>query len=195
MCRLRNIALRDYQESMTTGQRDTQALDKVIHMCRYRLRNIAMCVYQDSVITTHTHTQTDARQCYPYVLLCFAGDTKTKIKWARTPPPKFCPPACWLVSYLINQTTPLHGTSPTEYPVCWWLAHYSNHTPTWHIWHLMVATPLECPANWLDSSLRPHPYLTYLTPDGSHAPGMSCLLIGWLIIQTTPLPDISDTWW
>ena len=45
MCRLRNIAMRDYQESVTIGQTDT-----------------------------HTHTQTDARQSDPYVLLCFAGD-------------------------------------------------------------------------------------------------------------------------
>ena len=43
MCRLRNIAMRDYQESVTTGQ---------------------------------THGQTDAGQSDPYVLLCFAGDTK-----------------------------------------------------------------------------------------------------------------------
>ena len=45
MCRLRNIAMRDYQESSTTGQTDThthtdgrtdrQTLDKVIPMCRY----------------------------------------------------------------------------------------------------------------------------------------------------------------
>ena len=39
MCRLRNIAMRDCQESVTTGQ-------------------------------------TDAGQSDPYVLLCFAGDTK-----------------------------------------------------------------------------------------------------------------------
>ena len=38
MCRLRNIAMRDYQESATTRQ-------------------------------------TDARQCDPYVPLCFTGDT------------------------------------------------------------------------------------------------------------------------
>ena len=39
MCRLRNIALRDYQESVTTGQTDRrtdrQTPDKVIPMCRY----------------------------------------------------------------------------------------------------------------------------------------------------------------
>ena len=48
MCRLRNIDMRDYQESVTIGQTDRQ---------------------------THTHTQTDARQSDPYVPLCFAGDT------------------------------------------------------------------------------------------------------------------------
>ena len=43
MCRLRNIAMRDYQESVTTGQTDRQTNrqtnrqtpDKVIPMCRY----------------------------------------------------------------------------------------------------------------------------------------------------------------
>ena len=43
MCRLRNIAMRDYQESVTTDR--------------------------------HTDRQTDARQSYPYVPPCFAGDT------------------------------------------------------------------------------------------------------------------------
>ena len=37
MCRLRNIAMHDYQESVTTGQTqaDRQTPDKVIPMCRY----------------------------------------------------------------------------------------------------------------------------------------------------------------
>ena len=39
MCRLRNIAMSDYQESVTTGQTegqtDRQTPDKVIPMCRY----------------------------------------------------------------------------------------------------------------------------------------------------------------
>ena len=39
MCRLRNIAMRDYQKSVTTGQTDgqtdRQTPDKVIPMCRY----------------------------------------------------------------------------------------------------------------------------------------------------------------
>ena len=39
MCRLQNIAMRDYQESVTIGQTDTrthrQTPDKVIPMCRY----------------------------------------------------------------------------------------------------------------------------------------------------------------
>ena len=39
MCRLRNIAMRDYQESVTTGQTDGQSdrqtPEKVIPMCRY----------------------------------------------------------------------------------------------------------------------------------------------------------------
>ena len=32
---LRNIAMCDYQESVTTGQMDRQTPDKVIPMCRY----------------------------------------------------------------------------------------------------------------------------------------------------------------
>ena len=47
MCRLRNIAMLDYQESVTTGQTDTW-----------------------------TDGQTDDGQSDPYVPLCFAGDTK-----------------------------------------------------------------------------------------------------------------------
>ena len=47
MCRLRNIAMRDYQESVTTEQ-----------------------TYE------HTDRQTDARQSDPYVPLCLAGDKK-----------------------------------------------------------------------------------------------------------------------
>ena len=35
MCRLQNIAMCDYQESVTTRQIDRQTLDKVISMCRY----------------------------------------------------------------------------------------------------------------------------------------------------------------
>ena len=50
MCRLRNIAMRDYQESVTIGQTHGR-----------------------------TDGQTDAGQSDPYVPLCFAGDTKTDI--------------------------------------------------------------------------------------------------------------------
>ena len=35
MCRLRNIANRDYQESVTTGQTERQTPNKVIPMCCY----------------------------------------------------------------------------------------------------------------------------------------------------------------
>ena len=47
MCRLRNIAMRDYQESVTTGQTDRR-----------------------------TGRQTEVGQSDPYVPLGFAGDTK-----------------------------------------------------------------------------------------------------------------------
>ena len=49
MCRLRNIAIRDYIESVTTGQTHTHI---------------------------HTDRQTDDGQSDPYVPLCFAGNTK-----------------------------------------------------------------------------------------------------------------------
>ena len=55
MCRLRNIAMRDYQESVTIGQTHRRT-------------------------DRHTHTQTDAGQSDPYVPLCFAGDTKIQYK-------------------------------------------------------------------------------------------------------------------
>ena len=35
MCHLRNIAMRDYQGSVTTGQTHRQTPDKEIPMCRY----------------------------------------------------------------------------------------------------------------------------------------------------------------
>ena len=44
MCRLQNITMRDYQESVTTGQTDRhthidrQKPDKVIPICRYALQ-------------------------------------------------------------------------------------------------------------------------------------------------------------
>ena len=50
MCRLRNIAMSDYQESVTTGQTDTRS-----------------------------DGRTDVGLCDPYVPLCFAGDT-TKLQ-------------------------------------------------------------------------------------------------------------------
>ena len=104
MCRLQNIAMRDYQESVTTGQThthtdrrtDRQTPDKVIPMCRYvrrrhknsgsilrnafPLRNIAMRDYQESVTSGQTDRQTDgqtdAGQSDTYVPLCFASYTK-----------------------------------------------------------------------------------------------------------------------
>ena len=58
MCRLRNIAMRDYQESVTTGQTDRQTSDKVIPMCRYA------CVrdFQESVTTGQTDGRIDRRR-------------------------------------------------------------------------------------------------------------------------------------
>ena len=48
MCRLRNIAMRDYQESVTTGETGRRT-DKGIPMCRYASQkhnkmNLTLCV-------------------------------------------------------------------------------------------------------------------------------------------------------
>ena len=68
----------DYQESLTTGQTDTltdiRLPDRQTH--RQRKDQATQKGYnQESVTTGQTDTQTDAGQIYPYVLLCFAGDT------------------------------------------------------------------------------------------------------------------------
>ena len=44
-CRLRNIAMRDYQKSVTSGQTDRQTPDKVIPMCRYASQATQKCCY------------------------------------------------------------------------------------------------------------------------------------------------------
>ena len=56
MCRLQNKDLRDYQESVTTGQTGGR-----------------------------TDGQTDAGQSDPYVPLCFADDTKSRSKSRSRP--------------------------------------------------------------------------------------------------------------
>ena len=53
MCRLRNIAMRDYQESVNIGQTDArthrQTPDKVIPMCRYASQATQKSVYKDII--------------------------------------------------------------------------------------------------------------------------------------------------
>ena len=49
MSHLRNIAMRDYQESVTTGQTDRQTPDKVTLMCRYALQATQKVCQRDSV--------------------------------------------------------------------------------------------------------------------------------------------------
>ena len=46
MCRLRNIAMHDYKESVTTGQTDRRTPDKVIPMCRYASQATQKCYYR-----------------------------------------------------------------------------------------------------------------------------------------------------
>ena len=58
MCRLQNIGMLDYQESVTTGQTDTPT---------------------DGRMDGHIYVgQSDS-----YVPLCFAGDTKSKIFYVK----------------------------------------------------------------------------------------------------------------
>ena len=59
--------MRDYQESVTTGQTDTHT-----DRCRTKLSLCAAMLGRRHKI----HTQTDAGQSDPYVPLCLAGDTK-----------------------------------------------------------------------------------------------------------------------
>ena len=71
MCRLQNIAMRDYQESVTTRQTgrqtDSQMPDKVIPMCRYALQATQkLSRYQQ--IPYHKcplHRQIDSADAYP----------------------------------------------------------------------------------------------------------------------------------
>ena len=55
MCRLRNIAMRDYQESVTIGQTDTrthrQTPEKVIPMCRYASQATHMSIIPIVLVT------------------------------------------------------------------------------------------------------------------------------------------------
>ena len=46
MCCLWNIAMRDYQKSVTTGQTDRQTLDKVFPMCRYASQATQKLVFE-----------------------------------------------------------------------------------------------------------------------------------------------------
>ena len=50
MCRLRNIAMCDYQESVTTGQTHRQTPDKVIPMCRYAATQASVLWYVSTYV-------------------------------------------------------------------------------------------------------------------------------------------------
>ena len=68
MCRLRNIAMRDYQESVTIGQTDTrthrQTPDKVIPMCRYASQATQIAL-QVSFLSDNNHSRTGYRYATP----------------------------------------------------------------------------------------------------------------------------------
>ena len=51
--------------------------NKIVAAFMCRLQNIAMRDYHEIVTIRQTDRQTDAGQSDPYLLLCFAGDTKT----------------------------------------------------------------------------------------------------------------------
>ena len=46
MCRLRNIAMRDYQESVTTGQTDARQSDRYVPLCFAGNTKMAQCSMQ-----------------------------------------------------------------------------------------------------------------------------------------------------
>ena len=78
MCRLQNIAMRDYRtDKQTDRHMDRKTPDKVIPMCHYASQATQKLDRHISFVFG-THGQTDARQSDPYVLLCFTGDTKIR---------------------------------------------------------------------------------------------------------------------
>ena len=69
MCRLRNIAIRDYHEIMTTGQKDgrtddRQTPDKVILMCRYASQATQKVANRNESRTISVTLHTEA--CYKF---------------------------------------------------------------------------------------------------------------------------------
>ena len=93
MCRLGNIALHDYQESVTTGQTDTRT-DKVIPMCRYasQAKQKLPCP-PPKLITKGDHINTELQiilspiRIYP---LIFASMLILKIQGVFSPPIFYC---------------------------------------------------------------------------------------------------------
>ena len=85
MCRLLNIAMRDYQESVTIGQTDTrthrQTPDKVIPMCRYasQATQKSLCIYDGKVVV--------ARNYFSYRrifhLLCIPSEFQDKCSYFK----------------------------------------------------------------------------------------------------------------
>ena len=140
-------------DTRTDGHTHRQTPDKVISMCGYALH------------ATQKPRSSEQEPPPPILSSClliggFIIQTTTlpdiSVTWWK-PRPWNVLLADWL-RYLIIQTTPLPDISNTwENPHPWnvllanWPVHYSDHTPTWHIWHLREATPLEYLACWLAS--------------------------------------------
>ena len=91
MCRLRNIATRDYQESVTTGQThrrtDTGQSVHYAEDCMCRLRNIATRDYQESVTTGQTPDKV-------FIMCRYASQAKQKWMQMMHSEPIFQYP-CW----------------------------------------------------------------------------------------------------
>ena len=70
MCRLRNIAMRDYQESVTIGQTGTrkhrQTPDKVIPMCRYASQATQQLGISKKYRTVHLHARPSTEMSHPF---------------------------------------------------------------------------------------------------------------------------------
>ena len=95
MCRLRNIVLRDYQESVTTGWKDRP-----------------------------THGQTEAGQSDHYVQLCFAGDKKIRCLQLHTMNDFRCTMSRWtadrsiLLSLLLDDVTGSQEATHIRHDFC-----------------------------------------------------------------------------
>ena len=121
MCRQRSIAMRDYQESVTTGQTDRW-----------------------------TDGQTDAGQSDPCVLLCFTDDKSTQTdRWTDRSQTKLSLCAAMLCRRHKNQLSEIFGKESREFELVATGGIYpikmtKLHQPRWQPWPLICRLPSLC---------------------------------------------------